>query len=148
MEDTGKPQEILDLFTTWENVVIVLGVGAAMELFKRGPLTRDFAKQRWGQALQYYAPVLWAWIFLFGPFGLANEDASTGSNLLLGVFLGSLTSSVYEWTVKAARRLFTQVTGGTTDVAPADAIVMTEPVEAVDPVVPAARPLPPAHEDE
>lgn len=90
---------------TWENGLIVLGCGGAMELFKRGPLTRAFVKTPAGEALAYYAPVVWAWLFLFAPIGLAPENASTGSKILLGVVLGTLTDSLYDWTVQAVKRL-------------------------------------------
>ena len=90
---------------TWENGLIVLGCGGAMELFKRGPLTRQFVKTPAGEALAYYAPVMWAWLFLFAPIGLAPADATTGSKILLGVVLGTLTDSLYDWTVQAAKRL-------------------------------------------
>jgi hypothetical protein len=75
-----------------------------MEAFKRGPGTRRIAASRWGQVLAYYAPVAWAWLALFLPIGLARDGSSIGEKLLLGVVLGTVTDSAYDWTVKALRK--------------------------------------------
>jgi hypothetical protein len=92
-------------FMTWQNGLILVACGAAMEAFKRGPGTRRFAETRWGQALAYYAPVFWAWAALFLPIGLAREGATIGEKLMLGVALGTLSDSIYDWTVQALKRL-------------------------------------------
>jgi hypothetical protein len=95
---------LVEQLVTWQNGLIVVACGAAMEAFKRGPGTRKIAESRWGQVLAYYAPVAWAWLALFLPIGLARDGAGVGERLLLGVVLGTVTDSAYDWTVKALRK--------------------------------------------
>ena len=90
---------------TMQNLLVMLACGVAMEAFKRGPITRDFAERPIGQALQYYAPIGWCWLALFLPIGLGNPEASVGSKIMLGLLLAALTTTVYDCAVKAVRKI-------------------------------------------
>jgi len=106
MESGGFDLGILwQQLATWKNLIIVVACGGVMEAFKRGPGTSKFAATRAGQVLQYYAPVGWCWAALFIPWGLSPSGASIGEKTMLGIVLGTVTSSVYEWTVKAFKKL-------------------------------------------
>lgn len=78
------------------NLIIMVGCGAAMELFKRGPLTSKFAKTKWGKIGAYYAPYLWCLLFLLIPWGLSPAEAGVGERIVLGLILGGATSKVYD----------------------------------------------------
>ena len=88
-----------------DNLVIMLSCSIGMEVFKRGPATKQLAASRWGHIGMYYAPFAWAWLFLLLPFGLGPEDAHVGELLLLGILLGGATSKVYDIVIKTLRHL-------------------------------------------
>ena len=101
--DFSEP--LLKLLVTWQNALIMVACGFLMEAFKRGPLTRDIAKKKWGKIGAYYAPFFWCWLALFIPWGLAPEDAGIGTRVLLGLVLGALTSKVFDMVVKSIKHL-------------------------------------------
>lgn len=96
---------LFEQLVTRQNLIIVLACGGVMEAFKRGPLTKRFAASKPGLALEFYAPVVWCWIALFLPVGLAPEGATIGSKFTLGIVLGMATDSAHDWLVKSLQRL-------------------------------------------
>ena len=86
--------QVLLMLFTWQNMLVMLGCGVVMELFKRGP-TKEFAKSKWGKIGAYYAPSVWCMLFLMLPLGLGDDTMPMGSKFLLSLLLAALVSKVY-----------------------------------------------------
>lgn len=85
-----------DMLATTNNLIVMVACGVLMELWKRGPVTSEWAKTRWGKLGAYWAPFLWCGLAMFVPIGLAPADASIGQKLMLMIILGYLTSGTYD----------------------------------------------------
>lgn len=93
------------------NLLIMVGCGVAMEVFKRGPLTNKFAETRVGKIGAYYAPYVWCAGLLFVPLGLAPEAAAVGEKLVLGLILGGATSKTYDTVLGTAKHSIAALKG-------------------------------------
>jgi hypothetical protein len=87
---------LFDMLATTNNLMVMVACGVLMELWKRGPVTKEWAKTKWGKLGAYWAPFLWCGLAMFIPFGLAPEGAGFGQKAMMAIILGYLTSGTFD----------------------------------------------------